>query len=103
MTEKKALLDLIQFADDGTILVRMKKKISVDGEIMKEEFHRTSITPGTDPVAQMADVNNHLVTMGFSPVPENELTLLSAVVSSAHTEEVKLEYRLRGIVSEKNV
>lgn len=93
--EKKSTLEAIQFTDDGTLLIRLKKQVIVDGEVLKEEWHRTSITPGVDPAEQMAAVNNHLATMGFSPVVEKELTLLSAVVSNVHTEKVKDDFKLK--------
>lgn len=91
--ERKTRLEAIQFADDGTLLVRFKKITQADGEVMKEEWHRAAIPPDTDVQKQMDAVNGHLQQMGFDPEPADELALLKTVAADRHTDAVKRAYR----------
>lgn len=91
---KTAKLESLQFTDDGTILVRLKKTISdpATGEVYKTEWHRTSITPDIDAEGQMQAVNTHLGTLGFSSVSNADVALVKDVAAATHTQSVKTAY-----------
>jgi hypothetical protein len=88
MLERTSRLEAIQFAEDGTLLVRIQKRVCLDGEVLKEEWHRTSIPPGDSVDAQMAMVNDHLVKSGFDPVPEASIKTLGVIAKAVQTDEL---------------
>lgn len=90
--ERKTRLEAIQIADDGTLLIRMKKTIVDGGEVLKEEWHRTAIPPGIDPDAQMQAVADHLATMGFEAPPAADKALVKTIAQDRHTPGVKAAY-----------
>jgi hypothetical protein len=77
--EKKAKLEVIQIDNDGTLLIRLKISIVLDGEVLQENWHRTAIAPLADPVAQMAEVNDDLFAKGFTAVPAAQINIISEV------------------------
>lgn len=82
MVDKRAILDALEFGPDGLVSVRLRKQVVFEGEVLKDEFHRTVIPHGTDAAKQMGLVNAHLEQMGYSPVPDGDI----AVVVAAATE-----------------
>ena len=62
-----------------------------DGEEISSAWHRTSIPPGADPVAQMAAVNEHLKLINKAPVAD--FSLLTNLIPVVHTKEVKAAYQ----------
>jgi len=95
MLERKTTLETLQFVDNGTILVRLKRSIVLDGEVLKEEWHRTSIPPDVDPEQQMAAVSAHLISMGFEACPAEQVQTIKLVSDRVHTAEVKAAYKAR--------
>lgn len=93
--EKTTRLEAIQFTDDGTLLVRMQKRVIVDGEVMKEEWHRTAIPPDTDPDEQMNMVNAHLAAMGHGPVSAKHVDIVRAATKVEHTPARKEAYKAK--------
>ena len=93
MLEKKTILDQIEITRDGTIQVRLALLVLEDGEEISSAWHRTSIHPGADPVAQMAAVNDHLKLINKAPVAD--FSLLKNIVSVVHTKEVIFAYAKR--------
>ena len=87
---KSTILDQIEITRDGTIQVRLAILVLEDGEEISSTWHRTSIPPGTDPVAQMAAVNAHLQQMKKGNVQDT--SLIEQVVAIVHTPEVKQRY-----------
>lgn len=55
--------------------------------------HRTSIPPGFNPVIQMNLVNEHLELLGMSPVSDDDIQLITNIVTQIHTPEMILKYQ----------
>ncbi|MCW5697244.1 MAG: hypothetical protein KIS96_11010 [Bauldia sp.] len=95
MLTKTTHLDAIQFEGTGTLLIRLRKRTSLDGEVLKEDWHRTSIPPGESVEMQMAAVNDHLHSMGFDQLPAEEVATIAAMANVHHTPAVVAAYRAR--------
>lgn len=93
--ERTASLESIQFAEDGTVFIRFRKRTAMGAEVLQEGWHRTAIPPGTDPAEQLAAVDTHLAEMGFAAPPEASKALLATVAGALHTEPVVAAYRER--------
>lgn len=90
--ERKTRLEAIQFAENGTLMVRIQKRTILDGEVLKEEWHRTSVPPNVSAEAQMAEVNKHLQAMGFEAVPDDGAAIVAQVAESVQTDDVKAAF-----------
>lgn len=86
MIEKKTILDQIEITRDGNIQVRFALLILEDGEEISSAWHRTSISPGREAVAQIEAVNIHLKQMNKAPI--EDFSLLEQIVPVVHTKEV---------------
>ncbi len=102
---KKANLHSITVTPEGHLEVKMAKSVDVDGENILLGWHRTVVEVGGDSDAQMAAVNSHLMEMGFSAVPEQELIDVKAHAAiAAKPEKVKAFRDLMAAASiDKNV
>ena len=90
MIEKQTILDQIEITRDGTIQVRLALLVLEDDEEISSAWHRTSISPGADPVEQMAAVNVHLQQMNKAPIVD--FSWLTNIVPVVHTPEVNKRY-----------
>ena len=81
---KSIAFNQIEITGNGTIFMEWRK-LSSDGDPL--DYHRTSFAPGSDVDAQIAAVNNHLVSMGFDGVPANHVAQIKLFSSAAWTPE----------------
>jgi hypothetical protein len=91
----KTIIDQIEVVRNGTLQIRMRKILTVNGVDHDLGFHRTVVEPGADVDQQFALVNKHLKEMGFGPVDAPELARVKALVPVVHTPEVVAEHRKR--------
>ncbi len=94
---KQTILDQIEITRDGTINLRFAKEIvDDDGSVIGSEWHRTAIPPGQDVDAQIAAVNEHLVThLKCSPVAASELQRVKTLLPMVWTDDVLAAYAVR--------
>ena len=78
---KETVLDVATFCADGSIEVRMQKRVVGDGVVVWQEPHRTVIDPFVSVDDQMAPVAQHLATMGFSGLTAEALDRLSRMAT----------------------
>ena len=81
---KSVAFNQIEITGNGTIFMEWRK-LSSDGDPL--DYHRTSFAPGCDVDAQIAAVNNHLVSMGFDGVPAGHVAQIKLFSSAAWTPE----------------
>lgn len=75
-------VNLIEFQDDGTILIRYKKD--------NGEYHRTSIPPSIDANRQLQAVDDHLATMnGISRTSAAAKALLKNASDVSRSEAIE--------------
>lgn len=84
---------MVQIADDGVLMLRLKNTTVLDGTVLKEEWHRTSVVPGEDADVRLAEVNTELGTRGFSAVTSRDIGLVKSIETEVHTPEVIDAYR----------
>lgn len=84
--EKRAVVDQIEIARNGTVMIRIAKEI-VDGEhVLARTWHRTVIAPGQDVDAQMAEVNRHLTEgLNAGAVGADDIGRVKAIAAVAWT------------------
>lgn len=87
---KSLIIDQIEITKNGTVQVRMHK-FSSDGDLLGN--HRTLITPVGDVDAQIAAVNAHMSTEGFSSVSDSDVARLKTICNVAWTEAVVSAYQ----------
>lgn len=88
MLSRTTRLEALQYIDNGTLLIRILKRITLDDEVLKEEWHRTAIPPGVSVENQMTTVNAHLASMGFDEVPADQIATIAANAAWLHTPAV---------------
>lgn len=89
---KVTIVDQVEVPRSGFVQVRMRKQILDDGQVVAEEYHRTAIAPDASPDAQLADVNEHLESMGAAPVSSSDWDRVRTIAAAVHTDEVKAAY-----------
>ena len=95
MISKQTILDRIEILRDGTMQIRFAIQVVEDGNVLANDWHRTALPPGTDLTAQMAAVNDHLVSMGKAAVDPAELTVLTAILPTVQTDAVVTAYQAK--------
>lgn len=73
MIERKSALEQPEINRSGILGIKVCKLLVEDGNELDCQWHRTSIPIDADPAAQMAAVNEHLVSMGYPPVPQADI------------------------------
>lgn len=94
--EKKTVLDLITTQEDGSIQVRMQKQVVMDGELLKQEYHRTLVDPLGDVDTQFDLVNAHLDQLGYGPVSETDLSMVRTV-TEIHRSTLDVAARIEAL------
>lgn len=93
MLTKRTVIDQIEMTRRGVMQVRLLKLIEENGvPITDGEYHRTSIAPTGDPVAQMADVNRNLEAMNFAPLPADDVAWIASAHAALVTPEQAAAY-----------
>lgn len=92
--QARTIIDRIEIEPQtGIIGVRMRKQVVDDaGNVLVNDYHRTSIEPGANPAEHMAAVNTHLETMGFPPVPAEDADVMNKAIkplAAIRTERAK--------------
>ena len=86
--EKRTIVDQVETTRNGVIQVRIRKRIVEGDNILRDDFHRTSIPPGADPEKVLEAVNQHLLSMGEAAIPGAEWDRVSRIVAAEHTPQV---------------
>jgi hypothetical protein len=87
-----AIVNQTQVLADGTILVRLAKRIfppGVGGAVISSSWHRTSFVPGCDHEAIMDAVDADLTARGFGAVDWDDVRDL---ITTHHTVGVVADY-----------
>lgn len=84
---KISLVDQIGFTDLGVINLRFIKRTVVDQKAY-DEFHRSVIEPGADPLVQMAAVNADLVRMGYEAIDDDKVLMIASLAERVQTKDV---------------
>ena len=87
---KSLIIDQIEVSNNGIVYVRMHK-MSSDGDLIG--YHRTSLPPATDIVAQVASVNSHMVRENYSAISDADVVKLTAICNAAWTAECIAAYQ----------
>lgn len=92
--EKRSTVDQIEVQRNGMIQVRIAKEIvDADGRVVSQDWHRTSLPPGTDIEAHMAAVNAHLTEFVLWPaVSAADVARIGAVAAALWTPETIAAY-----------
>lgn len=94
MITKRTIIDQIELTRHNTVQVRFLKLIEEDGVPLTEgQYHRTSFAPDSDPLLQMASVNEHLESMGLAPVSDDEMATIATVHATMATVTDSPVYR----------
>ena len=99
MIEKKTFINQITMDRTGVVLVQFVKCVVEDGEVISQEYHRTSIEPGVDPDEQLAAVDAHLPAIKAAPVTDEPTVSvlkradIKAVCQAAHTPAVVAKFK----------
>jgi hypothetical protein len=103
MQTKETVLDLCDPTDNGTIQLRFAKRILEDGEVVRSEWHRAALAPGSliDSEGSGDDkkhgafdlIDAHLGAMGFPPIADADQDTIRAAISAAWTAKVVADYR----------
>lgn len=105
MLEKTLHLNAIEFDHAKVLQVRLQKRITLDGQVLKpeDEWHRTAVPPGQSVERQMKAVNDHLAQHGFAPLPADDIATVAAAASAHHTPDVVAAYRAAVAASEASL
>lgn len=92
--EKRSVVDVIGFdvSDLGYCEIRISKLLYVDGELLKREYHRTTLVPNSDVEATLDALNDHLGEMGYPPISANDRADIVATTQRRWTEERKANF-----------
>lgn len=89
---KRTVLNSIKRMPDDTLQIRFAKQEVEDGKVVASTWHRTSISPGDDGVAQMGRVITHLLALGH-PISDNAMRgHIESEVRAVHTPAVVAAY-----------
>ena len=86
MIQKRTVVDLRQVSENGIIMIRFRKELVENGNVLSFGYHRTALEPGGDLDKQMAVVNAHLVAMECKPVAD--YASVRRIVQAEHTPGV---------------
>lgn len=79
MLTKVTVVEQLEIKEDGTIQIRMEKRV-MDGEnIVSRQYHRTAVERDGDIDSLMDLVNTHLEAMGEERVSAGEITRIKAI------------------------
>ena len=84
MIEKETIIDQIEITRNGAIQIRFGLLLVEDGVELDCKWHRTVIEPGTEVEAQIAAVDQHLLSMGKAAVSSERLQQLKSIVALVH-------------------
>lgn len=90
MILKQTEIDQVDILRNGTVQVRFGLLIVENGEVLNRNWHRASLPPGTDVAQAMAQVNAHLIGMGY-PAPA-DVSRVETVCAAVWTPEVISSY-----------
>lgn len=79
--EKQTKFDRIELNGDGTMSVRLLKRVvdtDTGEDIINPEYHRTVVPADVPAAEQMAYVNTHLGTSGWPAVPDEVIAKMQA-------------------------
>lgn len=76
MIERKTALEQPEINRSGMLGIKIAKLLVENGKELDCQWHRTSLPLGGDPVAQMAAVNEHLISMGYPALPQADIDLV---------------------------
>lgn len=95
---KKLLVNQITVEANGMVLVQLAKVLEEDGVVLSQEWHRTSIEPGEDVDAHMADIAAHMATpeRGRFPTPAAaDLARVHTLAYAAQTAPVVAAWKAK--------
>ena len=85
--ELRTELDQVELKPEGTLHIRWRKCVYNNGKRVFSKYHRSTITPNTDATQQMAQVDLHLMALGFPACEGKDMVLEAAGL--LHTAERK--------------
>jgi len=95
-TSKVIAYDKSEILNDGTVFVRFKKKVLVDGQEFFSDWHRTAIPPGQDITLQLDAVDADLAQPergGYAPMSADDRAKIAALVALVQTPDVITAYK----------
>lgn len=98
MAFSQVTVDHIEITANGTAQIRFHKIIVDDDGDELREYHRTSVPPGADFVAQMKAVRDDLARPergAFPPMSKDDVQWAQSICQAAHTPEVVAEFKAR--------
>lgn len=78
MITRKTVLEQPEPHRSGVLGVKIAILLVDDGQEIDCKWHRTSIPADIDPAAQMAAVNEHLASMGYPAVSQEDIDCVVA-------------------------
>ena len=94
--ETRTRLDRIEVLPDGVLQVRMRKVFVDDAGVETPlGYHRTMITPLSDPRRQLDEVGAHLASIGAGAMDAGAEALIADVAAAVQTEARKVSFHAR--------
>jgi hypothetical protein len=78
---RTTILNSMEPTQQKILQVRFMKQIIIDGEVLKQEPHRTIFMPHCDIDAQMDAVNSHLNQIGYASVSDADIDVIKATTT----------------------
>lgn len=86
---KRTFISDYNVEPNGVLQIRITVQVAHDdGKGIRNLNHRTTIHPGTDPVAQIEAVNANLADMNAALLGDDDAAFIIALVGNIHTRDV---------------
>jgi hypothetical protein len=83
---REAAIDQREITENGTVQVRIAKKVIDAGEVLASGWHRCALEPGQNVDDMISAVDADLTNQGYGPV--QDWSGVRATVAAEHTPEV---------------
>lgn len=80
---RRTIVDQIEILRDGTVQVRLAKQVVDGDDVLRSEYHRIAVEPGSDLESCLLAVNAHLTELRETVLDEAEWEWVRRVVSHA--------------------
>jgi len=88
---REAAIDQREITENGTVQVRIAKKVVDAGEVVASSWHRCALEPGQNVDDMISAVDADLTKQGYGPVVD--WSSVKALVALEHTPEIIQTYQ----------